>query len=202
MQVTPTVTDAQRVDAIVMGASAGGMHVLSTILPQLPETLPFPIFLVEHQKPTGHHYLSALLNGLCPLTVVEAEDKMPIRPSHLYVAPPDYHLLIESPHHMALSVDEPVHFCRPSVDILFESAAAVFKSHVTGIILTGMGHDGAQGLLEIHQTGGLCAVQDPASAAYTSMPESALKHVPDAQLFFPETFGDWFIKMGNYSAHP
>jgi len=127
--------------------------------------------------------------------VLEAEDKMRIRSGYLYVAPPDYHLLIESPHHIALSVDEPVHYCRPSVDMLFESAAAVFKSHVIGIIMTGMGHDGAQGLLDIHQTGGLCAVQDPATAAYASMPESALSNVPDAQVFSPETFGEWFIKI-------
>ena len=181
------------IEALVLGASAGGLHVLTTILPQLPEHLPLAVFLVQHQKTTGKHYLSSVLNDLSALPVHEAEDKMAIKSGHLYVAPADYHLLIESAHHIALSMDEPVHCCRPSVDMLFESAADVFRSHLIGIILSGMGRDGAEGLKEIHQAGGICAIQDPTTAAYPSMPESALNKVPNAQTITPESFGAWLL---------
>jgi len=190
---------APQTDALVIGISAGGLKLLSTILPQVPAHLPFPIFLLEHQKASGKHYLCSILNNLCPLPVLEAEDKMRFKPGHVYVAPAGYHLLIESPHHLALSLDEPVHSCRPSIDVLFESAADVFGSHLIGIILTGMGHDGANGLKAIHQAGGLCAVQNPDTAAYPSMPESALAMVPDAQHIIPESFGDWITQT--LSAH-
>lgn len=188
-----TENSTGNIKALVLGASAGGLKVLATILPQLPEHLPFAVFLVQHQKATGKHYLSSVLSDLSPLPVHEAEDKMTIKAGHLYVAPADYHLLIESPHQLALSLDEPVHYCRPSVDMLFESAADVFRSHVIGIILSGMGCDGAEGLKEIHQAGGLCAIQDPNTAAYPSMPESALVKVPDAQSMIPESFRAWLL---------
>jgi len=186
-------THHHAIDAIVIGASAGGMQLLLTMLPQLPATLPVPIFLVTHQKATGKHHLCSILKACCPLHVKEAEDKMRIEAGHLYIAPANYHLLIESPHQIALSMDEAVHFCRPSVDILFESAADIFQSRLLGIILTGMGRDGADGLLAIHQTGGICAVQDPKTAAFASMPEAAQKNVPNAQTFSPNNFGTWLM---------
>jgi len=176
------------IDALVMGASAGGVKLLSTLLPQLPEQLPFPVFIVVHQKAGGTHYLGSILNDHCRLPVHEAEDKMTIEPGHVYLAPADYHLLIETPDAIALSCDEPVHCCRPSVDMLFESAADVFQARLLGIILTGMGCDGAAGLKAIHQAGGLCAVQDPTIAAFPSMPEAAIASVPDAQIINPDIF--------------
>jgi len=183
--------------ALLMGASAGGLQVLTTILAQLPKHLPFAIFIVQHQKANGKHYLCSILKEYCPLPVIEAEDKMPIQAAHVYLAPPGYHLLIESTHAIALSLDDPVHCCRPSIDMLFESAADVFTSHLIAVVLTGMGHDGAEGLNEIDRAGGLCAVQKPDTADYPSMPTSALQHVPHAQQIDPKHFKTWLEKVVN-----
>ncbi|MDX8391140.1 MAG: chemotaxis protein CheB [Mariprofundaceae bacterium] len=191
----PTAENHTDIRAMVIGISAGGVQVLSKIMPQLPEKTPFPIFLVEHTKASGKHYLCDILNEVCALPVCEAEDKMRIEPGHVYLAPPDYHLLIESSDSIALSMDNPVHYCRPSIDMLFESAADVFRSHVLGIVCTGMGRDGADGLLEIHQAGGVCAVEDPATAEYPFMPQAALASVPDAQRISPDKFGLWLASV-------
>jgi len=181
------------IDALVIGASSGGLQVLLTILPQLSENTPFAIFIVTHQKSGGKHYLRDLLAEVCPLPTHEAEDKMQIIPGHVYIAPAGYHMLIESVDELALSMDERVHSCRPSIDVLFESAADIFRNRAMAIVLTGMGCDGADGLLDIHQAGGLCAVQDLETAEFPSMPESALRNVPDAQLLRPEKFGEFMF---------
>ncbi|MFQ5519164.1 MAG: chemotaxis protein CheB [Mariprofundus sp.] len=178
------------IDALVIGASAGGINALMRLLPQLPENLPFPLFVVLHQKATGAHYLCHLLSSACNIPIHDAEDKMRTEAGHLYVAPPDYHMLIESADSIALSLDEPVHCCRPSIDMLFESAADIFRSRLMGVIMTGMGCDGADGLLEIHQAGGICAVQDPGIAEFPSMPDAALIKVPTALRFSPGSFGE------------
>jgi len=184
--------------ALVIGTSAGGMQVLVRILPQLPEELSIAVFIVQHQKADGKHYLCSILNELCPLPVLEAEDKMPIQAGHVYIAPPGYHLLIESHTIIALSLDEPVHCCRPSIDMLFESAADVFHKHLIALVLTGMGCDGAEGLKEVDQAGGLCAVQTPNLAAYDSMPAAALANVPHAQCIDPEYVQAWLRSvLGN-----
>jgi len=186
--------------ALAIGISAGGMQVLSTIMKQLPNNLPIAIFIVQHQKSDGKHYLCSILNELCPLPILEAEDKMPIQAGHVYIAPPGYHLLIESPTTIALSLDEPVHCCRPSIDMLFESAADVFGSHLIATIWTGMGCDGAEGLKEVDQANGLCAVQTPALAEYDSMPTAALANVPHAQCIDPEHFHAWLRSVLNIKA--
>lgn len=178
------------IDALVIGASAGGTNALMRLLPQLPENLPFPLFVVLHQKATGAHYLCHLLSSVCNIPIHDAEDKMRTEAGHLYVAPPDYHMLIESADSIALSLDEPVHCCRPSIDMLFESAADIFRSRLMGVIMTGMGCDGADGLLEIHQAGGICAVQDPGIAEFPYMPDAALIKVPSALRFSPDSFGE------------
>ncbi len=186
------------IQALVIGASAGGMQVLTTILPQLPRDLPIAVFIVQHQKADGKHYLCSILKERCALPVHEAEDKMPIKAGHVYLAPPSYHLLIESVSEIALSLDEPVHCCRPSIDMLFESAADVFNRHLMAIVLTGMGRDGAEGLQEIDQAGGLCAVQDPNLAEYPAMPKSALANVPHAQCIDAKHFRAWLNTALHY----
>src|SRR5262249_12340639 len=114
----------------------------------------------------------------CALPVREAEDKEPVRAGTVYFAPPDYHLLVETGPHLALSADEPVHYSRPSIDVLFESAADVFGERLLGIILTGASDDGAAGLEAVHRAGGLTVVQEPHSAYASLMTESALKRGP------------------------
>ncbi|MDQ6961707.1 MAG: chemotaxis protein CheB [Mariprofundaceae bacterium] len=171
----------RHIDAIVIGASAGGIDFLLKFLSQLPQSCPCPIFIVVHQKADGKHYLCDVLSDICPLPLLEAEDKMSILAGHVYIAPADYHLMIESSTMMSLSQDELVHSCRPSINILFESAADVFQCRLIGMVLTGMGCDGSEGLAYIERLGGVCLVEDPSEAAFPFMPEAAIQCVPTAK---------------------
>jgi two-component system chemotaxis response regulator CheB len=162
-------------EAAVIGVSAGGMHALRTILSAIPETHPLSIVIVQHRGVRSDDYLVQALNDLCAITVKEAEDKEGMRPRVAYIAPADYHLLIELDRTFSLSVDEKVHYSRPSIDVLFESAAETFASKLIGVILTGGNSDGAQGLRTIKQHGGLTVVQDPETAEAPSMPRAALR---------------------------
>ncbi|MCM8539031.1 MAG: chemotaxis protein CheB [Lentisphaeraceae bacterium] len=166
-------------EAIVIGASAGGLKAMMAILGSLNELLPVPVFVAQHRSQQSNNYLEELLNQFGTTRVKEAEDKMPIEKGILYLAPPDYHLLIENKNYMALSLDEPVNYSRPSIDVLFESAAEVYKDKLIGIVLTGANSDGTAGLKEIKSAGGLTIVQDPKTAHVATMPESALTIDPD-----------------------
>ncbi|MBF0509567.1 MAG: chemotaxis protein CheB [Deltaproteobacteria bacterium] len=160
--------------AVVIGVSAGGMEALSDLLPPLPDEFSWPIIIVQHMHPTQGDYLAELLCRRCAVKAKEADDKEKIQPGWIYLAPPNYHLLIERDQTFSLSVDEKVNFARPSIDVLFESAVDAYGSGLIGIILTGANHDGAYGLHLIKQCGGLTIVQDPAHAAHPVMPRSAL----------------------------
>jgi two-component system chemotaxis response regulator CheB len=162
-------------EAAVIGVSAGGMHALRTILCAIPETYPLPIVIVQHRGVRSDDYMIEALNDLCAITVKEAEDKEGMRPRVAYIAPADYHLLIEPDRTFSLSVDEKVQYSRPSIDVLFESAAETFASKLIGIVLTGANSDGAQGLRTIKQRGGLAIVQDPETAEAPPMPKAALR---------------------------
>ena len=166
-------------EAIVIGASAGGLKAMMAILGSLNELLPVPVFVAQHRSQQSNNYLEELLNQFGTTRVKEAEDKMPIEKGILYLAPPDYHLLIENKNYMALSLDEPVNYSRPSIDVLFESAAEVYKDKLIGIVLTGANSDGTAGLKEIKSAGGLTIVQDQKTAHVATMPESALTIDPD-----------------------
>lgn len=166
--------------AIVIGASAGALDALSAILPALPAEFALPVMIVVHVPPDRDSVLAELCQAKCRLTVKEAEDKEPIVGGTVYFAPPGYHLLIEADKTLALSSDEPVLFSRPSIDVLFESAADAYGSEVLGIILTGANHDGAEGLRAIAQSGGAAIVQAPCEALASFMPEAAIQSVPDA----------------------
>jgi two-component system chemotaxis response regulator CheB len=150
------------------------MEALSELFSYLPGGFPLPIIVVQHLHPTGEGYLYDYLNDRCALTVKEAGDKESIRPGHIYFAPPDYHLLVERDETLALSIDEKVNYARPSIDVLFESAAHVWSSDLIGVILTGVNHDGARGLRLIREYGGLTIAQDPATAEYPVMPQAAI----------------------------
>ncbi len=165
----------QNYKVVVIGASAGGLDALSRVIPGLPGDFPLPVVVVQHRRHDTDGFLAAHLDGQSRLSVKEADDKELIRAGSVYLAPANYHLLIEADGAFALSVDEPVNCCRPSIDVLFDSAADVYRDKVIGVVLTGANSDGSRGLKHIKQRGGLAVVQDPASAEATCMPCEAIK---------------------------
>jgi two-component system chemotaxis response regulator CheB len=176
-----------RIEAIVIGASAGGVEALSVMLPVLPATFRPALLIVLHLPRERPSLLVEIYEKRCALPVREADDKEPIEPGTVYFAPPDYHMLVEKNRQIALSTDEPVHFSRPSVDVLFESAADVYADRLLGMILTGANEDGAAGLHAIHRAGGVTVVQQPDSAKAPLMVVSALQRNPaDFVLSLPE----------------
>lgn len=159
---------------VVIGSSWGGLQALGDILCALPAGFMTPIAIAQHRAGDGEErLLEDTLEGNCRIPVVDVHHGQPIEPGHVYIAPPDYHLLVEHGH-FALSTDELVEFSRPSVDVLFESAADSHGGDVVGVILTGGGRDGAKGLKAIYDRGGHTIVQDPQTAERSSMPEAAI----------------------------
>lgn len=159
---------------IVVGCSAGALRALTTILSRLTAPLPLPVVVVCHTASEDMSGLCALLQRSSGLPVVECEERQTPLPGRIYIAPSGYHLLLESPCRFALSVDQRVEFARPSINVLFESAADSIGSAVIAVVLTGANSDGAAGLRRIRQRGGLAIVQDPASAEAAAMPTAAL----------------------------
>lgn len=170
------------VEAVVLGGSAGSVEVLSLLLPALTAECRATVFAVIHLPRERPSLLIELFAPRCALPVREAQDKEPVEPGTVYFAPPDYHLLVEQDRALALSVDEPVNFSRPSIDVLFESAAEVYRTKLAGVVLTGGNSDGAAGLKAIRRAGGTTFVQDPASAQVSHMPEAALKADRDCEV--------------------
>lgn len=162
-------------EIIVVGASAGGLDAISILLAQLPPDLALPVVIAQHRAPASPDGdIARVWQRATPLRVADAEDKGPIEAGHVYIAPADYHLLVESRQLFALSTDAPVLWARPSIDVLFESAADVFGDGVIGVVLTGASADGSQGLKAIRARGGCALVQDPATAESALMPRSAI----------------------------
>lgn len=161
--------------AIVIGASAGGMDAIKSILMPLQEGFSAPILIVQHLSPHSDGYMAKYLNELCKINVKEADEKEKILPGNAYIAPANYHLLIEKDETLSLTVDPKVNYSRPSIDILFESAAEVYENELIGIILTGGNGDGSKGLKMIKEFGGITIVQDPSTAEADFMPRAAIK---------------------------
>ena len=161
--------------AIVMGASAGGIRTFGEILRQLTDDFPLPIFITQHIASDSSAQFIKLFNSKSSLKVVEAKDKAPIESGFVYIAPPGYHLLINEDYSLSLSFSECVNFSRPSIDVMFESASDVYESGLIGILLTGANRDGANGMKRIHQNGGFCIAQDPGEAEVDTMPKSAIE---------------------------
>jgi two-component system chemotaxis response regulator CheB len=179
---------------IVIGGSLGGMKALRAVLEQLPASLALPIAVVLHRhKDSGDSLVTLLCQGI-NLPVKEVVDKDPIRAGHVYISPSDYHLLVE-PMYFSLSVDEPVQYARPSIDVLFESAADVFGSKTIGVILTGANHDGAAGAAAIRRRGGTILVQDPMTAESPVMPAAALEAAPEARVLTPRQIGSLLAEL-------
>src|SRR5919198_3167437 len=161
-------------ELICIGASWGGLDAVGRVLAALPDEIDLPVVVAQHRHPSS---LAATLAELLQLRgkrpVVDVEDKNPLEPRHVYLAPPDYHVLVQRGS-LALSLDERVQYARPSIDVLFESAAYAYGSSAIGIILTGANEDGAAGLALIKQRGGVAIVQDPRDAARRTMPDAAI----------------------------
>jgi two-component system, chemotaxis family, protein-glutamate methylesterase/glutaminase len=182
---------AQDIEVIVIGGSAGALEALLVLLPALPSSLAIPIVVALHVAPNHPSLLPALLGRACARPVHEVEDKLPLSPGAIYVAPPNYHVLLERDRTLALSVDAPVQFSRPSIDVLFESAADAFGRAVAGVVLSGANDDGARGLRGIVDAGGLAAVQDPATAGHAEMPAAAARAASHAQVLSIEGLTRW-----------
>jgi two-component system, chemotaxis family, protein-glutamate methylesterase/glutaminase len=157
---------------VVMGTSAGGLRALEAVLRRLPADFPLPIVAVQHRSKESEAF-AQVMQSLVALPVHEAEDKEPIEGPGVYLAPPDYHLLVE-PGRLALSTDEPVGFSRPSIDVLFESAADAYGENVIAVLLTGANRDGSVGLARVREVGGFAIVQDPRTAESPEMPSAAI----------------------------
>ena len=163
---------------IALGVSAGGLQAVCTILSGLTAQFPVPIVVVQHRSRDSDS-LALVLQECTPLRLCEIEDKMPFEGGRVFVAPPDYHALVDGDH-FALSVDAPVTYSRPSIDVLFDSAADQLGASLVGVVLTGANRDGARGLRRVADRGGHVLVQDPSSAEVPIMPRAALAAVPEA----------------------
>jgi two-component system chemotaxis response regulator CheB len=191
------------IEAIAMGGSAGAIDALGELLPALPAdfALPLVLVLVLHLPPAAPNRIPELLRAKCAgLRIKEAEDKEPLEPGTLYVAPPGYHLLIERRRCFSLSVDEPVHFSRPSIDVLFESAADAYGPALVGVLLAGGSEDGARGLAQICAAGGSALVQSPETAAAPTMPRAALQLGIPLQTLPPGEIGARLARLQSPSA--
>jgi two-component system chemotaxis response regulator CheB len=163
------------VEAVVIGASAGGIEAISQLLPAVRSDCRASFLIVLHLPREGPSLLREIFACRCALPVQEAEDKAPIESGKVYLAPPDYHLLVDVGPSLALSIDEPVHYSRPSIDVLFQSAADVYGERLLGIVLTGASADGAEGLAAVASAGGITVAQDPAEALAPALPTAAIR---------------------------
>jgi two-component system chemotaxis response regulator CheB len=166
-------------EIVVVGTSWGGLSALRELVGDLPADFALPVVVVQHRHRQSDHLLTTLLQDRTKLPVCEVEDKTPIIPGAIQIAPADYHLLIERGH-FSLSTDDPVRYSRPSIDVTFQSVADAYADHSVGVVLTGANADGASGLKRIFDRGGLAFVQLPATAESPTMPAAALASVPGA----------------------
>jgi two-component system chemotaxis response regulator CheB len=162
-----------RYEIVVMGTSLGGLQALEKVLGALPAQFPVPVAVVQHRGKNSDDTLTQLLRRYTPLRVYDAEDKMPLEPGAVYISPPNYHLLVEDGY-LALSCDAPVLYARPSIDVLFESAAESYGSRTIGVIMTGASSDGAEGIAAIKKRGGVAVAEDPDTAEARTMPAAAI----------------------------
>ncbi len=166
--------------AVAIGGSAGGVIALKRLLGALPKHFGAPVLVVQHIATHTPHALASVLGHACALGVKEAQECEALQAGTVYLAPANYHLLVERDATLSLSIDAPVSFARPSIDVLFESAAQTFGPNLIAVILTGANHDGSQGMKQVKAKGGIAIVQDPLDAESPRMPQAALDAVvPD-----------------------
>ena len=179
---------------VAIGTSWGGLAALTKLLGDLPTDFGIPVVVVQHRSKDSERLLVQLLQDVTDLKVGEIEDKDPLTPGMVHVAPANYHVLIEDGY-ASLTIEEPVRFSRPSIDVLFSSAADTDGAAAIGVVLTGANEDGARGLAHIVKRGGLALVQDPKTAEIPIMPQAAIRVVPSAEVLPLETLGPRLIAL-------
>lgn len=186
----------KRPELVAVGTSLGGLNALTTLLGSLPGKFRVPIAIVQHRtlSPAGGG-LAKLLQQQTRLTVLEAEDKMVLEPARIYLAPADYHLMIEEPGRLALSTDAPVRAARPSIDVLFQTAAEAYRDALLGVLLTGASADGAEGLAAVKAYGGRAIVEDPSTAECRTMPAAALAATAVDYVLPLDRIGDHLVTL-------
>jgi two-component system chemotaxis response regulator CheB len=186
-------------DAVVVGVSAGGLEALSVILEELPENFSVPVIIVQHRSKDEKTLLEEILQQKCRIIVRQADEKEKIEKGVVYIAPSDYHLLIEEDKTFSLTSDLRVNYSRPSIDVLFDSAADVYKDKLLGIILTGANNDGAAGLKKIKMKGGMTIAQNPETAQYHYMPTAAINAGAAQKIFELTEIKNYLIDIGKNS---
>lgn len=164
----------RKYEAVVIGASAGGFNALSFLLEQIPQKYCLPVIVVQHRAPDAGNLLEELLQQKCSITIKQADEKEPIEPGTVYVAPANYHLLVEADRTFSLSAESRIRHSRPSIDVLFESAALAYREGLIGIILTGANDDGASGVARIADCGGITIAQNPEEAQFPFMVQASI----------------------------
>lgn len=182
-------------EAIVIGVSSGGLNAMKVIFSLLPKNFSTPIIIVQHISPRSDNQWINLINDKSNLCLKEADEKEKIENGNVYIAPPNYHLMIEKNKTFSLSIEERVNYSRPSIDVLFESAAEAYKNKLIGVVLTGSNNDGTKGLKRIQEYGGLAIVQDPKTAESAYMPASAIAAIQPDYILTLEDISDLLIKI-------
>ena len=186
---------------VAIGTSWGGLAAMTKLLGDLPADFSVPIVIVQHRSKDSERLLGHLLQDATDLTVCEIEDKDALSPGTVHLAPANYHVMVEEGH-FSLTVEEPVRFSRPSIDVMFTSAADTYGPKAIGVVLTGANEDGSRGLKDIARRGGRALVQDPKSAEIPVMPQAAITAVPTAEVLRLEAIAQRLIALSQESARP
>ncbi|HEX2724141.1 MAG TPA: chemotaxis protein CheB [Gemmatimonadaceae bacterium] len=187
------------VGLIVVGASWGGLAALSRLVTDLPADFPAPIAVIQHRSRHADNLLAGLLQDIASLRVVDVEDKEPLEPGSIYIAPANYHMMVDGTH-LSLTTDPLVRFSRPSIDVTFISAGDAYPGRTIGVVLTGANDDGSRGLRHIVNRGGRGIVQDPETAESKAMPTAAALAVPEAEVLPLEKIALRLIEITTHSA--
>jgi two-component system, chemotaxis family, protein-glutamate methylesterase/glutaminase len=185
---------------IGIGTSWGGLAAMTKLLGGLPGDFSLPVVVVQHRGKDSDRLLSELLQDATDLRVCEAEDKEPLEPGTVHIAPANYHVLVDAGY-LSLTVEDPVRFSRPSIDVMFSSAADTYGSGAIGVVLTGANEDGARGLADIVKRGGLALVQNPRTAEIPIMPQAAVKAVPNAEILELDALAPRLIELSHERAN-
>ncbi|HET9634673.1 MAG TPA: chemotaxis protein CheB [Gemmatimonadaceae bacterium] len=184
---------------VAIGTSWGGLMAMSKLLGELPPNFSIPIVIVQHRSKDSDRLLSQLLQDATPLTVCEIEDKDLLEPGRVYVAPADYHVMVERGY-LSLTVEAPIRYSRPSIDVMFTSAGDTYGKEAIGVVLTGANEDGARGLAHIVRRGGKALVQSPKAAEIPIMPEAAIRAVPSAEVLSLPMLGKRLVELSQETA--